>query len=526
MDQPVQLKTDASSLDKKILKGLLNRRVASRLGSSDSSLWGNEAQKDAQIRLGWIDAVSRIDHVIETAKQLALELNEVNFSQIILCGMGGSSLAPQVICQNSPIPLVAVDSTHPQVVNELLSEERLLKSIIIVSTKSGETVETLSQLALCETRYSALGVNPNKRIIVITDPGSDLETYAQKRGYRVVLGNPDVGGRYSALTPFGLVPAYLAGVKLDNYAQDAQRCLNMIIEDSQTNPALLAATVLATSNQKLTTAQFSATGSLQVLPLWIEQLIAESTGKRGQGLLPLPRVETQLNSTGGSIVLLSESLESSRNCKDAMVVTASLPAQFVFWEFVTAILCEILDINPFNQPDVERTKVAARDLLADAAGMPKAKDIGEGLHLCCGFSDASVDSVEILCDQLLSYGKDANYLSVQVFSTHHSEVYTNIGYELERLTQRPVALSYGPQYLHSTGQLHKGGPLGAVFFQIIELPNSDVEVPQVSTTFGELLISSAIADMCVLKEIGQVGATISTDQTESLFRLLEELRSR
>lgn len=524
--QQIHLSVDPASIDHQLLDGLVNRLVASRLRSGDDSLWGSEAQEEAKHRLGWINAVNHISSVITAAEKLAQELSGLNYSQIILCGMGGSSLAPQVICQDSPIPLVAVDSTHPDTISELLSEEQLRKSIVIISTKSGGTVETRSQLAMCETQLAAIGINPRDRIVIITDPGSELEAYAQTRQYRMVLGDPDVGGRYSALTAFGLVPASLAGVNLDSFAKDAQSCLSELSEDSELNPALVAATVLAHSNNTRVTAQVTASNSLELLPLWMEQLIAESTGKQGLGLLPLPRKPKHVSAHSGPVIQLSETETPTFRGDNELWVAGSLPAQFLFWEIVTAFLCEMMGVNPFDQPDVEKTKDAVRTLLADTTCLPQTVDIGEGLHLNCTSPDAGEQTIAKLCDELLKHAVEAPYISVQAFSSQPSDLYTDLGIEIERLTHRPVAVSYGPQYLHSTGQLHKGGPMGAVFLQIIELPNTDVQVPHASVSFGELFSSSAIADMKVLKNLGQTGVTIFSDRAESLTALLEELRSR
>lgn len=502
---------------------LVVTRSASRLQEEDATLWGSAARAEASERLGWIEAAGTVNKTIEQAQAIREQVTLLGYEQVLLCGMGGSSLSPQVMAHDAPIPLVAVDSVHPDAIDEVCSTESLLRSLIIVSSKSGGTVETRAQLALCETRLRSAGVDPADRIVVITDPGSQLEAHARERGYTTVLGNPLVGGRYSALTVFGIVPSVLAGAQLFGFDEHARAALTQLATDEPTNPAIQVAAALSQV--------FSQSGTLQVathdqafLPEWIEQLIAESTGKDGQGLLPIPRTHATLTATGGTTVCVA-SASHEHACKADITVHAPLAAQFYFWEVVTSLVCALRRINPFDQPDVEHTKKAAREMDAEAATADPLTELSPGMHLIRAFDDSVPSSLKEFAEEWLSVASASAYVAVQAFAPHRSELIAEIGQLTERITGVPCAVSYGPEYLHSTGQLHKGGQPGGIFLNILVDPRTDVEVPSSKTSFGWLLTSASLADQEVLSALGRSVTGLRIANEKVLEPFVQHLRS-
>lgn len=503
------------------LQTLIDQRAASRLRDADGTLWGESARAEASQRLGWVAAALHVTEVVEQAETLKAELAHIDYDRVILCGMGGSSLSPQVMTASSTVPLIALDSIHPDALNEHCSSDDLKEALVIVSSKSGGTSETRTQLALCEKRLKQAGIKAKHRIIVITDPGSELEEYARLRGYRTVLGHPNVGGRYSALTVFGLVPAMLAGGDLSNIAEDVTATIRLLSEDHATNPALKLAVALHHAAVTTGTAQFT-TSDIPGLPAWIEQLVAESTGKDGKGLLPIPRELGQTTHTGGLHIHLASGESQDNEITDVRVY-GRLGAQFFFWEYVTSLLCVLMDVNPFDQPDVERTKRAARMMKPGEPLVKRETVIVPGCSVVAGASFESPETINDFISQLLGTVQEADYFVIQAFTSQMSSELTTISALIERFTGVPCTVSYGPQYLHSTGQLHKGGRPNGVFLNIFEAPQADITVPGTITTFGWLCQASALADQQVLRGLGRNVTGMRIETAEVLKQLLKHL---
>lgn len=518
---PISLRVHPSLIDEGELQTLIGLRVASRLRDADGTLWGESARVEASQRLGWVTAAHHVAEVIEQATSLKAELQDINYDRVILCGMGGSSLSPQVMTIESAVPLIAVDSIHPDAINAHCSGDDLNRALVIVSSKSGGTSETRAQLALCEKRFKQAGIKAKHRIIVITDPGSELEEYARLRGYRTVLGHPNVGGRYSALTVFGLVPAILAGGNLATLADEVTETVKRICQDTRDNPALQLAVALHHAATTTGTAQFT-TGSLLGLPAWIEQLVAESTGKDGKGLLPIPRTVEEVTESGGLRIHVDDSAYENTPLTD-VAVFGGLGAQFFFWEYVTAILCVLMDVNPFNQPDVERTKRTARMMKPGEPLVKKEMVLAPGCSVIEGAGYEAPATFEELAKQLIQSFEQADYFVIQAFTPEAVPTLTTISALCERLTGVPSTVSYGPQYLHSTGQLHKGGGPGGVFLNIFQEPQSDVPVPGTITTFGWLCQASSLADQQVLRGLGRTVIGLRIETKEVLELLLKHL---
>src|SRR5699024_2754506 len=335
------------------------------------------------------------------------ELTTGGVHRIVLCGMGGSSLAPEVICATAGVELVVVDSSDPDMVRSCLAED-LAGTAVVVSSKSGSTVETDSQRRIFIEAFREAGIDPTQRVVIVTDPGSAMDGPAREEGYRVILADPDVGGRYSALTAFGLVPSGLAGVDIGALLDEAEEVADLLAEDDAANPALRLGAALGGTEPLRDKIILTDRGTPIVgFAHWAEQLLAESTGKEGTGLLPVVvgsagAAASVAGATDASVVALTAADDESsatESVPSQISVSGTLGAQLLLWEAATAVAGRLLGINPFDQPDVESAKVAARSLMEDstettvpALGADGAVEIrapGNALHL-----GGAVDSVE------------------------------------------------------------------------------------------------------------------------------------
>ncbi|EFQ84108.1 putative glucose-6-phosphate isomerase [Aeromicrobium marinum DSM 15272] len=484
----------------RVLRRLVDESFASRLGSHDASLWGRPAAEEAARRLGWIDLARTSRPLLPRIASLRTELRDHGLDHVVLCGMGGSSLAPEVICRAAGVELTVVDSSHPDMVRTALAD-RLERAVVVVSSKSGGTVETDSARRAFEAAFTDAGLDPARHLVVVTDPGSPLDEQATAAGYRVFRADPNVGGRYSALTAFGLVPCGLAGVPLAALLEDAASVHAEFFGDSVENRALRLGTLLgvAADNdvEKLVLLDHTGAG----LGDWIEQLVAESTGKRGRGVLPVvvadasaPEIATPLPDT--VTVTLGDADGPVGASGYAASIDLPLGAQMLLWEVATSVAGEILGINPFDQPDVESAKAAARGLLEGSAETSTADFTDERIEV----HGSSTGDVGSAVAELLDRLGDTDYLAVQVYLDRweHAD-FAAVRDRLARRTGRPVTFGWGPRFLHSTGQYHKGGTPNGVFLQITGEPVEDLPVPGREFTFGSFLASQAEGDAQVLR---------------------------
>jgi glucose-6-phosphate isomerase len=496
------------------LPGLVADLVASGITAADPTLWGAAAEPEAAKRLGWVDAVSVSRPLVAEIVALRDELRAKGVTRVVLAGMGGSSLAPEVIAQTAGVPLVILDSTAPGQVLAAIDGDAeaggLAQTVLVVSSKSGSTIETDSAKRAFEAAWRDLGIDPVERIVVVTDPGSPLDESARAAGYRVFNADPDVGGRYSALTAFGLVPTGLAGVDIGELLDEADATLLEVAIDSPDNPALVLAAAIAGGDPRRDKLGLITDGTHIVgLPDWIEQLVAESTGKEGTGILPvvLLPVSPELESQPADLQIVrfvdeAKAFHFRERHPGEVLVSGSLAAQFIVWEYATAIAGRMLGINPFDQPDVESAKAAARGLL-DARPAPAAPAF-------------SVEGVEVRVSDpaLAASGTVAGVLDA-LWSRLPADGYVSIQAYVDRLTLpqlaglrelvaadsgRPTTFGWGPRFLHSTGQYHKGGPANGVFLQILEATDVDLEIPGRPFPFGQLIQAQAAGDAAVLAE--------------------------
>jgi glucose-6-phosphate isomerase len=520
----------AEAVDR-VVPQLVSDLVASRLTGQDSSLWGPESEAEAAVRLGWIESVLVSEPLVPDILALRDRLHADGVNHIVLGGMGGSSLAPEVITRTYGVELTILDSTEPGQVLSAVAD-RLETTAVVISSKSGGTVETDSQKRIYEKAFRDVGIDPIDRIVVVTDPGSPLDISARADGYRVFNADPNVGGRFSALTAFGLVPSGLAGVDIDALLREAEAVSLELAQDSVDNPGLVLAAAIAGTRPLKNKLGIVADGTHIVgFADWAEQLIAESTGKIGKGLLPVvlgtKAPELALNLPDLQIIRLVGDYDATREVADGEIeITGTLGAQLLTWEYATAIAGRLLGINPFDQPDVESAKVATRALL-DSRPEPTTPLFVENSIEVRGTAEvAHATDIRGAVDALLAVLGEDGYLSIQAYVDRASNTALQ---ELRGLLAaragRPVTFGWGPRFLHSTGQFHKGGPAIGVFLQITANPVEDLEIPDRPFTFGQLIQSQAAGDASVLAAHGRPVLTLTlTDPATGAATLASALR--
>jgi transaldolase / glucose-6-phosphate isomerase len=497
-----------------------SEEVAQRLWRRDESLWGGPGVPEIGNRLGWLTVAESLLEEADDLAEFARELAAEGMTSAVLLGMGGSSLAPEVLRRtfgtaDGALELHVLDSTDAGAILDMESRVDLEHTLFIVSTKSGGTIETLSLARYFAARLaervdaSAVG----SHFIGITDPGSSLVKLAEELGWRrVFLADPDIGGRYSALSHFGMVPAALAGVDVRAILERAQvaeqRCQNY--DQGEGNSGLWLGLVIGElalqGRDKLT---FVVDEPISSFGLWAEQLVAESTGKHGKGILPVagePLGAPESYSSDRVFVHLrhDESPDADHDAAIEALAAAGHPtviagvesaadvgSLFFFAEFATAVAGWVLGINPFDQPNVQEAKdntARVLDGYAKEGHLPDA-------------SDASDDALRALLAQVTP----GRYLAVMGY-TEPSDEFSAAADELRVVVrdakQAATTFGYGPRFLHSTGQLHKGGPPTGVFLQLIHDGDADAEVPDAGYSFTTLKNAQAIGDLETLRSHG------------------------
>jgi hypothetical protein len=486
---------------------LVKDKVASRLFAKDFTLWGKEGEAESAIRLGWVDAAKNSLVLVPELKQLRAQLSDQGLTRVVLCGMGGSSLAPEVITKTFGRELVVLDSTDPSQVRAALAGD-LSKTIVVVSSKSGSTVETDSQKRSFEAAFDAIGIDATARIFIVTDPDSPMHKQAIKDGYRVFLADPTVGGRYSGLTAFGVVPTMLAGVDTESILRSAEATTEALARDDESNPGLILGAAIArtASGQgfKDKLGFVPAGSSIVGFGVWVEQLIAESTGKLGRGILPvvLESNSHEIEAAHHDMLLIGLS-DDAEESKFDLAVSGDLGAMILLWEVATAVASRILGVNPFDQPDVESAKIAARALLESPVdGTVNVSSSSEIDYAALGFELSSSNIDECLA-QLFRFAQADSYLSIHCYLNRESFAKAEKLRDLvARATNRPTTFGWGPRFLHSTGQYHKGGPNQGVFLQIVSGEGDDLVIPGREFGYGQLIDSQASGDAKVLSNSG------------------------
>ena len=521
---------DQAALDT-ALGGLVDDRFASRLLAGDATLWGPDAEPEASKRLSWTTLAESSRPLVAQVESLRDELRGRGLDHVVLCGMGGSSLAPEVICAAAGVALTVLDSSQPDMVRSALAD-RLERTVVVVSSKSGGTVETDSQRRAYEQAFTDAGLSPADHVVVVTDPGSPLDEQATEAGYRVFHADPEVGGRYSALTAFGLVPSGLAGADVGALLDEAAAASGTLFADDPANPALALGAALGVANRadvdKLVLLDHDAgTSGAWGLGDWVEQLVAESTGKIGRGILPVVVPSTHAVNVDPStpdsfLAVTGSSTPPASTSGWAAGVTGGLGAQMLLWEVAVVVAGSLIGINPFDQPDVESAKQAARDKLGGGSSDDAEPDVVEDGIAASGTTAGSlVEAVDAL---LADLDPEHGYVAVQAYLDRwHLGVYAGLRELLARRTGRPVTFGWGPRFLHSTGQYHKGGPATGVYLQLTSEPVEDLAVPGRDFTFGEFIASQAAGDAQVLRDHGRPVLTLHLDDAEAAAARVREL---
>jgi glucose-6-phosphate isomerase len=513
-----------------VVERLVADQVASKLAAQDPTLWGEAAESEASIRLGWVGLPTSSRPLLAEIDALRAELWAEGIDQVVLCGMGGSSLAPEVVARTYDVPLTILDSTNPSVVSRALAGD-LQRTVVVVSSKSGSTVETDSQRRAFAAAFQAAEIDAASRFVVVTDPGSQLETLGRDAGYRrVFLADPNVGGRYSALTAFGLVPTGLAGIDVADLLDEAEEVMAALSADSADNPGLVLGAVIAGGPGRDKLAIADAGSGIVGFADWAEQLIAESTGKDDKGVLPVVVESTAAPEVTWPARDVSVAVLTSPDAGDvpagATTTSGPLGAQLLLWETATAVAGRLIGINPFDQPDVESAKQAARGLLDERPEEEPPSLTEEGIEVR-GSGDL-LDGVETLSgavEALLGRLPSDGYLAVMAYAdSERDAALADVRTPLAKRTERPVTFGWGPRFLHSTGQYHKGGPPQGVFLQITTAESTDVEIPDRPFTFGQLIAAQAAGDASVLADHGRPVLRLHlTDPATGVGRLAELL---
>ncbi len=502
-----------------------------RVYEKDWSLWVDTFQPEITDRLGWLELPVRMKERIEDIEIFSEEVRKENLSKLVLIGMGGSSLAPEVFQRifkkASGFPeLIFCDSTHPEAVERLRKTVDLSSSLFIVSSKSGTTLETLSLYHYFWSEVEKKQEKPGRHFIAITDFGTPLMREAQIKGFRKIFNPfPDVGGRFSAFTEFGLVPASLIGV-------DIRRLLGC----EKKIPELYLGAALGAVGEKRDKLTFITSKSLKAFPYWLEQLVAESLGKHGKGIIPVmdePLLDMESDykdrffiffSLDGEHGEIEKVLARAREKKIPFIDISlnkryELGTEIFNWEWAVAATGSYLKVHPFNQPDVQEAKDfairAMKEISESKAGLRdrvKTFSIDDDIPL------------EKAVDEWLSKAHKGGYAAVQAYLTPSEKTKQKIQNIREALRKKlgiATTMGYGPQFLHSTGQLHKGGPDKGLFLQIVDAPQTDVEVPGKNYTFKSIIKAQSLGDFLALQR--KKRTVLRVDLKEQSLRGLSKL---
>lgn len=511
--------------------------VLERLWQKDHTLWSDDPDEISN-RLGWLELSHTMQEELAGLGEFAAELQAAGIRQIVLLGMGGSSLAPELFARTfggngNGIPLRVLDSTDPEAISAVRAGLNPHETAFIVSSKSGGTVETISLFKyFYNWAASSVGeASAGDHFMAITDKGSKLAELAQRFGFRkLFLSNPDVGGRYSALSHFGLAPAALAGVDVDRLLASARQIDSPENSEKALKLGAMLGALALDGRDKLT---LIVPPELDGFGEWLEQLIAESTGKDGNGILPVlgeTLLPPELYGNDRQFVYFSLTgrADEARDRAIARILEAGHPlltiplrdrydlgAQFVLWEIATAIAGHILGIHPFNQPNVESAKVRAKEMLAayresgTAPGnVTTLQSDGIDVQELVWPADTAAEALSSFLDRATmgSYVALQAYVASNAATDHALETVRRY---IAGRTGAAVTVGYGPRFLHSTGQLHKGGSDNGLFIQLVSTPLRDLPIPNEAgspasaITFGTLKLAQAFGDAQALKDAGR-----------------------
>jgi glucose-6-phosphate isomerase len=555
----------------------VSERWVERLWQRDTTLWTNddEVARSIENRLGWMEAPAGFRDRLPALEAFGRGALQEGFEAAVVTGMGGSSLAPEVIARSMALPdgglrLRILDSTDPQAVRAAQASEDPLRTLYVIASKSGTTTETLAFLAhfwhVQDELHADIPASASaQHFIAVTDPGRSVEAIPHSDLFRHVFLNPaDVGGRYSALTYVGLVPAALMGIDMAGLLDDAVLMAERCREPEARNPGLWLGVTLgalaAGGRDKLT---FVIEPRIAAFGGWAEQLIAESTGKQGRGVVPVdgeplagpeaygndrvfvrlggPRETDWLSTTGAALDRLGEAGHPVIDL--ALEEGEGLGGEFARWMFATAFAGAVLGVNPFDEPNVTESKNNTARVLDEIKATGRAPDLDtlavEGPLVALG--DATLreaaerteqveDELSVHLRRHLDRLRPDGYLAVQAYIAQtpgREAVLREIQRLLRDRTRRAVTLGYGPRFLHSTGQLHKGGPPSGCFIQLTVDHPEDLPIAGRRETFGTLIDAQALGDFQALEahDLPVMRIHLGPDPEAGLHALLDALRA-
>ena len=514
-----------------------------RLWAGDASLWTGS---DEASWIGWIGIVEHQIENLGPLKSLQEEVKKEGFSHVLLLGMGGSSLCPEVWKETfgrvAGFPeLLVLDSTDPAQVRSFEERIQLDKTLFIVSSKSGSTLEpNIFKAYFFDKVKQKLGDRAGSRFIAVTDPGSNLEKEARVDGFRDIFpGVKSIGGRYSALSNFGMVPAAAMGLDIERLLDEAERMVHACAPGvpAEENPGLVLGTILGVAhNHKIDKLTLAASPGIHDLGAWLEQLLAESTGKEGKGIIPVDRERLGPPEVYGddrlfAYLRLEDGADSAQDAAVDALEKAGKPVvrirvaskhdigeEFFRWEVATAIAGALIGINPFNQPDVEASKLATRALTSEyekTGKLPSESPFfeGEGVKLFADAKNAEALKKAAATPSLGAYVKahldrlgKGDYFGLLAYvqmNANHEEALQAPRHRVRDGKKVATCLGFGPRFLHSTGQAYKGGPNSGVFLQVTCDDARDLPVPGSKYTFGIVKAAQARGDFQVLSERGR-----------------------
>ena len=543
----------ADSIAKRIAQ-LETDSVPDRLWKHDPMLWATdpEGQAEVQKRMGWLDSPDKARALLPTYKSFADEIHKDGIARALVLGMGGSSLTAEVFSSlqaaaniEAPLSLAILDSTDPEQVAQAGENFPPDKSIYIVASKSGGTAEVMAALDY----FWALSNGDGSRFVATTDPGTSLEALARKNNFRRIFSSDEsVGGRFSALTDFGLVPAALIGLDLERFLDRADWMKQQSGQHvpAARNPGLALGAVIGEAalagRDKLT---ILTDEPVSAFAHWVEQIIAESSGKHGKGILPVPLEpvgEPDVYGNDRIFVYLRQTGEFDVNIKTLReaghpVIEYAIPdlyeirAEMYRWEIATSIACSILDVNAFDQPNVETSKKITKAKIADYQKSGQL-DEGKSTQTSDGFKVFSSADVQgsTLADVLknfLNSAKPNGYVAINAYLPRNDEMIEalqNMRVAIRAKTGNAVTAGFGPRFQHSTGQFHKGGPDNALFLVVTADPEKDFDVPTEGLTFGTLIRAQALGDYEALIEAGRQALRIHLPGVQQVDSLLKALK--
>jgi len=495
-------------------------RVQERVHAGDATLWGQPGAPEIANRLGWLTISERMLGGLSDIETFAEQVRDEGITDVVLLGMGGSSLAPEVLrrcfAARAGWPrLHVLDTTDAAAIRALEISLELRRALFIVSSKSGDTIEPRS---LFEYFWSRLG--EGSHYVAITDPGSPLAELAQQHDFRqTFLGDPGIGGRYSALSPFGIVPGALMGVEVRDLLASAPAAWETDLDYASAAPAptrtetagvWLGAALSALAQAGRDKLTFLISPSLPGLGLWLEQLVAESTGKQSAGILPVAeeplgdaeaygedRVFAYLRDVSSPDTELDSRVGLLADAGHPLVTIptrgpADLGRLFLLWELAVAVVGWGLQLNPFDQPNVQQAKDATKGVLAEYEARGSLPEVA--------------DADETAVRSLLLDSQPPEYVAITAYTRPAAdldEAVADLRAVVRQATRATTTFGYGPRYLHSTGQFHKGGPKTGRFLQLMHDGSSDADIPGAPYTFTTLKHAQAIGDLNTLRELGR-----------------------